>query len=53
MKKKKYQKPQMTVFVLEVKGALCTLSQDDWADTNVRNDINEDGKEEINWDQKW
>ncbi len=53
MAKLKYHTPQLTVMPVDVKGNICTLSQDDWADTNTRNNLDENAKEEINWDQQW
>ena len=53
MTKLKYRTPQLTVIPVDVKGNICAVSQDDWGDTNARNNLDENGKEEINWDQQW
>ena len=49
--KKEYEVPKMTVTTMEVV-VICDNTLN-YAETNVRNDIDEDGKEEINWDQQW
>ena len=49
--KKEYEVPKMTVTTMEVV-VICDNTMN-WAETNVRDDLDENGKEEINWDQQW
>ena len=51
--KKTYEVPSMTVISMEI-GMNCLQDQShNWAGTNERYDLDENGKEEINWDQQW